>query len=97
MENTGRTRSHLGAPHFRFPSSWVITMLSLPSLPAAEMVNTVPTGRVCVIVALPVKKSQKSPSYLAPTPMALAVSMTEPPPSANKKSTCSLRTMSMPS
>ena len=59
---SGRMRSVLGQPHFRLPSSCVMTQLSEPSLPAAEMVSTVPIGRVCSILAFPVKKSQKSPS-----------------------------------
>ena len=58
----GRITSVLGQPHLRLPSSNVMTQLSLPSLPAAEMVSTVPTGSVRSILALPVKKSQKSPS-----------------------------------
>lgn len=53
-----------------------MTQLSDPSLPAAEIVSTTPTGSVFSILAAPVKKSQKSPLYSAPKPMALAVSMT---------------------
>ena len=74
-----------------------MTQLSDPSLPAAAMVSTTPTGRVFVMGAFPVKKSQKSPSYSAPKPMALAVSMTEPPPRASRKSAPSFRQSSMPS
>ena len=70
--------------------------VTLPA-PKAEMVSTTPTGKVDVIFALPVKKSQKSPSYPAPKPMALAVSMTLPPPSASRKSAPVRRTRSMPS
>ena len=43
------------------------------------------------------KKSQKSPSYGAPTAMALAVSMALPPPTASRKSAPSRRHRSMPS
>ena len=74
-----------------------MTQLSDPSLPAAEIVSTTPTGSVFSILAAPVKKSQKSPLYSAPKPMALAVSMTLPPPSASRKSAPVRRTRSMPS
>ena len=70
--------------------------VTLPA-PKAEMVSTTPTGSVCSILALPVKKSQKSPPYSAPEPMALAVSMTLPPPSASRKSAPVRRTRPMPS
>ncbi|CAN4005548.1 Copper chaperone, partial [Dysosmobacter welbionis] len=52
--NFGRMTSVLGQPHFRLPRSWVMTQLSDPSLPAAEIVSTTPTGSVFSILAAPV-------------------------------------------
>ena len=68
------------------PSSLVMTLRLLDSLPAAGMVRMVPTGSARRRTALPVKKSQTSPSYGTPMAMALAESMTLPPPTARIKS-----------
>ena len=46
----------------RRPLALVMTLLALDSLPAAEVVSTTPKGMVFSTVALPQKKSQKSPS-----------------------------------
>ena len=45
MANLGR-QMLLPNPIFRSPSSFVITLASLISLPAAGMVSTTPTGRL---------------------------------------------------
>ena len=79
------------------PSSRVMTVTGDDSLPEAAMVRMVPTGRAEEGKALPSKKSQKSPLYGTPSAMALAESMTLPPPTARIKSTSSLRHSSIPS
>ena len=79
------------------PLIFVITDEALASLPAAGIVSTTPTGRAADGVPFPQKKSQKSPSYTAPSAIALAVSITEPPPTARMKLTPSLRAMPIPS
>lgn len=68
--------------------STLFTILSLDiSEPDDAAVENTPTGRVALGVAFPVKKSHVvSPSYNAPTETALAVSITEPPPTARIKS-----------
>ena len=97
IENFGRSIIGCFIPSFCSVSSRVMTALPEPSDPAAGMVRTVARGSADVIFAFWMKKSQKSPSYGTPTHIAFAVSMTEPPPTARRKSTFSLRARSMPS
>ena len=52
------------------------------SEPAAGIESTAKTGSAFSGTASPVKKSQLSPSYSTPIATALAVSITEPPPTA---------------
>ena len=52
------------------------------SEPAAGIVSTAKTGSARSGFARPSKKSQTSPSYSRPSATALAVSITEPPPTA---------------
>ena len=70
-----------------FTRSFVMTAESLVSLPAAAMVSTVPIGRLRVISAFFIQKSQIGTSGAqAPCATALAVSITLPPPTARIKS-----------
>lgn len=60
--NLGRRALSVRSDILRMPSSLVITELPLPSLPAAGIVSTTPTGSAFSITAFPAQKSQKSPS-----------------------------------
>ena len=55
--------SSLRRPRLVRVLSCVMTQLLEDSLPAADMVSTTPSGVVFSGLALPQKKSQKSPSY----------------------------------
>ena len=86
MANLGRSRLE-PSPRFTRVSSRVRTAVSLVSLPAAEMVRMAPTGSVCSTGRFRSQKSHRSPSGLAaPRAMALAASMTLPPPTARTRS-----------
>jgi hypothetical protein len=75
----------------------VITDEFDPSLPAAGIVKITPTLSASVISCFLSQKSQKSPSYSAPAAIALAESITDPPPTAKIKSTFSFLHKSIPS
>ena len=79
--------SALPASLFCLVASSVITLPVLDSLPAAGIVYKTPLGIAFTISADPSKKSQTSPSYGAPTAIALAESITLPPPTDSIKST----------
>ena len=82
---TGRLSGVL-RPTLRIVSSFVNTAESLVSLPAAASVSTEPTGMVFSSLARPLQKSQTSvPGLATPWAMALAESMTLPPPTARMK------------
>lgn len=57
--------------------------LSDISDPAPGIVKTTPTPKVLFGSAFPLKKSQTSPSYTVPKDIALAESITLPPPTAS--------------
>ena len=61
IASSGRFNS-VFSPRLVLVDSWVMTQLSEDSLPAADMVSTTPLGRDFSGLALPQKKSQKSPS-----------------------------------
>ena len=74
-------------PFFSPVSSLVKTAESLISLPAAEIVNITPTGILFFNTSFPTQKSHKSiVGFATPCAIALAVSMTLPPPTAKIKS-----------
>ena len=58
---SGRFRS-MFRPRLSMPSSWVMTQELEPSDPAAGSVGMTPCGAAAAGVALPQKKSQKSPA-----------------------------------
>ncbi|MNY70443.1 hypothetical protein D3C86_2085760 [compost metagenome] len=74
----------------------VITEPEFISEPVAAIVSTVASGSASVAAALRVGISQKSPSYLAPTAIAFAQSITLPPPTARIRSILLLRQSSTP-
>ena len=86
MANAGRLRSVL-RPRFSHSCSLVSTAESLVSLPDAGMVRITPTGVERVSTSRRFQNSQISVSGLAaPWAMALAVSITLPPPTAKIRS-----------
>ena len=96
MANLGLARSLLKL-RFACVASSVITELLLVSLPAAAIVSTEPTGRQLVAILVCAYNSHTSLSGSAnPYATALAVSMTEPPPTANMKSSPSRFPISIP-
>ena len=96
MENRGRWVVLL-KPRFKPFSSLVITQEALISLPEADRVRMVPTGRAPAGAASLVKNFHTStPGFPAPSAMHLAESITLPPPTARTKSAFSARHSSIP-
>ena len=69
-------------------SSFVITAPPLHSLPVPETVTIIPSGNgsKSITPGLAQKSAQMSPSYFAPSEIALQQSITLPPPTARIKS-----------
>ena len=88
--------SSLVRPRLKPSSSLLITQEFEPSEPEAGMVTTVTMGRARSGCAAPVQKSHGSPSRVAPSAMALAQSMAEPPPTGSTTSTRSARASLQP-
>ena len=64
------------------------------SEPVAGRVSTVPRGTVALTLAREARMSQGSPRKGMAAAMNFVPSMTEPPPTARRKSTCSRRARS---
>ena len=94
-EMTGRLVS-LVMPRFSLVSSLVSTQELLVSEPEAASVSTVATGSVLSGLVPVEANSHGSRPVAAPMAMALAESMTEPPPTASTKSRPSRRQSATP-
>lgn len=86
MANLGRLKSEW-KPLLSRLSSFVSTAAELVSLPAVDIVSMHPIGRLFSNFFTPVQKSHISvPAFPAPCAIALAVSITLPPPKPITKS-----------
>ena len=99
--NFGRRMSPPAA-RLRFSGSRFTTLFGEPSLPAAAIVSTTPTGSAAGIAGLtftsrPTEYRRHSPPFAAPMAIAFDESTTLPPPTASRKSTPSAMASRTPS